>query len=328
MPQNSFYFHHRICERLCIFVALKGMRMKQLIFPPYLQEGDTVMVISPSSKIDENLLKGAQRRLESWHLKVLISKHANDSFGKYAGTVKDRLDDLQRAMDNPEVKAILCSRGGYGAVHLIKYIDFTAFRKNPKWLIGFSDITALHNVFQYNGFASLHALMARHLTVEPEGDACAAYLKNILFGQLPAYSFERNKLNHTGVARGILRGGNMAVSHGLRGTPYDIPAENTILFIEDVSERPHAIERMLYNLKLGGVLDKLSGLIIGQFTDFEEDCSLGKVLYEALADLVKEYKYPICFNFPVGHVTRNFPLINGAEVELTVGTKECGLKFL
>ena len=122
--------------------------------------------------------------------------------------------------------------------------------------------------------------------------------------------------------------GDVAVAYGLRGTPYDIPAEGTILFLEDVSERPHAIERMMYNLKLGGVLEKLSGLIIGQFTEYEEDCSLGKELYPALADLVKEYDYPVCFNFPVGHVTHNLPLINGAKVELTVGKKNVELKFI
>ena len=216
----------------------------------------------------------------------------------------------------------------HGAVHLVDKIDFTAFREHPKWLLGFSDITALHNLFQKNGYASLHSLMARHLSVEPEEDPCVAYLKDILFGNLPVYTCEKHKLNRQGTAEGILRGGNMAVAYGLRGTPYDIPAEGTILFLEDVSERPHAIERMMYNLKLGGVLEKLSGLIIGQFTEYEEDCSLGKELYPALADLVKEYDYPVCFNFPVGHVTHNLPLINGAKVELTVGKKNVELKFI
>ena len=128
-------------------------------------------------------------------------------------------------------------------------------------------------------------------------------------------------MNRLGTAKGILRGGNMAVFHGLRGTPYDIPPEGTILFIEDVGERPYAIERMMYNLKLGGVLEKLSGLIIGQFTEYEEDRAIKKDLYGALFDLVEEYNYPICFDFPVGHVTENLPLINGAEVELISGKK-------
>ena len=272
--------------------------------PPFLQKGDKVVIISPSSKIDKQFLKGAKKRIESWGLKVAIGKHAGGSSGRYAGTVKQRLSDLQDAMNDPKVKAIFCSRGGYGVVHLIDKIDFTAFREHPKWLLGFSDITALHNLFQKNGYASLHSLMARHLTVEPEDDPCVAYLKDILFGNLPAYTCEKHKLNKQGTAQG------------------------TVLFIEDVSERPHAIERMMYNLKLGGVLEKLSGLIIGQFTEYEEDCSLGKELYAALADLVKEYDYPVCFNFPVGHVTYNLPLINGAKVEFTVGKKNVELKFI
>ena len=297
-------------------------------FPRFLHKDDKVVIVSPSSKIDKLFLKGAKKRLESWGLKVAMGKHAGGSSGRFAGTVKQRLDDLQDAMDDPKVKAILCSRGGYGAVHLIDKLDFTAFREHPKWLLGFSDITALHNLFQKNGYASLHSLMARHLTVEPEDDLCSLYLKDILSGNLPVYTCEKHKLNRKGSAEGILRGGNMAVAYGLRGTPYDIPAAGTVLFIEDVSERPHAIERMMYNLKLGGVLEKLSGLIIGQFTEYEEDRSLGKELYAALADLVKEYDYPVCFNFPVGHVTHNLPLINGARVEFTVGKKNVELKFI
>lgn len=297
-------------------------------FPPFLKQGDKVVIVSPSSKIDKHFLKGAKKRMESWGLKVAIGKHAGGSSGRYAGTVKHRLKDLQDAMDDPTVKAILCSRGGYGAVHLIDKIDFTGFCEHPKWLLGFSDITVLHNLFQKNGYASLHSLMARHLTVEPENDPCTLYLKNILFGQLPVYTCEKYKLNKQGSVQGTLRGGNMAVAYGLRGTPYDIPAEGTVLFIEDVSERPHAIERMMYNLKLGGVLEKLSGLIIGQFTEYEEDHSLGKELYAALADLVKEYDYPVCFNFPVGHITHNLPLINGAKVEFTVGKRNVELKFI
>ena len=302
--------------------------MDSLIYPPFLVEGDEVVILSPSSKIDKSLLKGAQKRLESWGLKANISRYAGSSSGKYAGTDKQRLKDLQDAFDNPKVKAILCSRGGYGAVHIIDQLDFTAFNQSPKWLIGFSDITAIHNTIQLNGVASLHAPMARHLTVEVADDICTTHLKDILFGQLPEYTCSKHKHNHKGTAEGILRGGNLAVYYGLRGTPYDIPAEGTILFIEDVGERPHAIERMIYNLKLGGILEKLSGLIIGQFTEYDEDKSLGKDVYGAIADLVKEYDYPVCFNFPVGHVVDNLPLIEGAKVALEVNAKEVKLKFL
>ena len=302
--------------------------MNALTLPPYLCEGDKVVIVSPSGKIDQSFIIGARKRLESWGLKVALAKHAGSSSGRYAGTIKQRLADLQAAMNDKEVKAIFCSRGGYGVVHLIDKLDFTLFAQHPKWLIGFSDITALHNLIQKRGFASLHAPMGRHLTVEAADDPCCGYLRDILFGNLPTYSCEKQKLNRIGTARGILRGGNLAVFYGLRGTPYDLPAEGTILFIEDVSERPHAIERMIYNLKLGGVLERLSGLIIGQFTEFEEDLSLGKELYPALADLLKEYDYPICFNFPVGHVTNNLPLICGAEVELTVTKKSVVFSFI
>ena len=279
--------------------------MNSLIFPPYVHEGDRAIILSPSSKIDKSFLKGAKKRLKSWGLEVIIAKHAGSAHGTYAGSIQQRLKDLQEAMDD----------------------------EKPKWLIGFSDITALHNVFQQNGFASLHAPMARHLTVEPEDDLCCQALKDILFGNKLqeetsfSYTCPAHKLNRKGEGTGILRGGNLAVLYGLRGTPYDIPAEGTVLFIEDIGERPHAVERMMYNLKLGGVLEKLSGLIIGQFTEYEENMSLGKELYGALADLVKEYDYPICFGFPVGHVTMNVPMINGAQVTLEVGKKEVKLTF-
>lgn len=307
--------------------------MDKLIIPPYLHEGDKVVILSPSSKIDKSFLKGAVKRLASWGLQPVLARHAGSSSGTYAGTVSQRLDDLQAAMDDPDTRAILCSRGGYGAVHLLGKLDFSRFRESPKWLIGFSDITALHNLWQREGFASLHAPMARHLTVEPEDDFCTQALRDILTGAIVApegsfsYTCNTHKLNHRGTTEGTLRGGNFAVFNGLRGTTYDIPADGTVLFIEDVGERPHAIERMMYNLKLGGVLERLSGLIVGQFTEYEEKKQLGKELYGALADLVKEYDYPVCFNFPVGHVPMNLPLISGAPVRLEVGKKEVRLTF-
>ena len=307
--------------------------MNSLIFPPYISEGDRVVIVSPSSKIDKAFLKGAVKRLRSWGLEVSLARHAASACGTYAGTIAQRLEDLQAAMDDEETKVIFCSRGGYGAVHLVDKLDFTRFRQHPKWLVGFSDITALHNTFQHEGFASLHAPMARHLTVEPADDPCTLALRDVLFGRRTdtekgfGYTCPAHKLNHRGTAKGTLRGGNLSVFYGLRGTPLDIPPENTILYIEDVGERPHAVERMMYNLRLGGVLDRLKGLIIGQFTEYVENKSLGKDLYGALADVLKEYDMPVCFNFPVGHVTMNVPLINGAEVTLDVGKKETRLNF-
>lgn len=296
--------------------------------PPFLHEGDKVAIVSPSSKIDRFFINGAQKRLESWGLKVSIGKSANSSYKNLAGKLPQRLRDLQASMDDETVKAILCSRGGYGAIHLIDKLDFTHFSRHPKWLIGFSDITALHNLFQINDFASLHAPMARHLTVEPADDPCVLYLKQILFGETPNYVHTKQPLNKLGSAKGILRGGNLSVLYGLRGTRYDFPAEGTILFIEDIGERPYHIDRMIHNLKLGGVLENISGLIVGQFTEFGEEPSLEKEINEQILDIVKEYKYPVCFNFPVGHVSLNYPLICGSKVELNVTKKVTELKTL
>lgn len=300
--------------------------MDTLKFPPYLKAGDKVIILSPSGPIDSFFLKEARKRLESWGLKVKLSKHAGGTCGRFSGTEKQRLDDFQKAINDKEAKLLFCSRGGYGAVHLIDKLDFTAFRENPKWLAGYSDITLLHELFQYEGFASLHALMARHLAVLPEEDICTHYFKEILFGNLPVYPCESHKLNRKGTARGILRGGNLSVLYGIRGTVYDILPENSILFIEDVGERPYHIDRMMYNLKLGGILGKISGLIVGQFTEYDEDPSMGKEVYERIAGMVKEYEYPVCFNFPVGHDDLNYPLVCGAEVELKVTKKGVELK--
>lgn len=302
--------------------------MGMMKYPPYLQKGDKVMIISPSGKIDKGFLAGAKRCLESWGLKVVMAAHAGSSSGRFAGTVKQRTSDIQKALDNEKIKAVFCSRGGYGAIHLIDKIDFTAFKEHPKWLLGYSDITLLHELFQYNGYVSIHSLMARHLSVEPEDDPCKQTLKNLLFGELPQYHFEGHKLNKKGSANGVLRGGNLSVIHGLRGTRYDIPAEGTILFLEDIGERPYHIDRMMNNLKLGGILENISGLIVGQFTEYEEDASLGKEVYEMISDIVKEYEYPVCFNFPVGHVRENYPMICGSNVELNVTKKVTELKTI
>ena len=304
-----------------------------MIIPRSLGPGAKIAIVSPSSIIKPQNVYNALPVLRDRGWEPVVSPHAFDRHGSFAGTADNRYSDLAEALTDPEVDAILCSRGGYGAVHLLERLARLPLEDTPKWLIGFSDITALHNVFQHNGFASLHAPMARHLTVEPEDDFCTLALKDILFGNKLqeetafGYTCPAHKLNHKGEGTGILRGGNISVFYGLRGTPYDIPAEGTILFIEDIGERPHAVERMMYNLKLGGILEKLSGLIIGQFTEYEENMSLGKDLYGALADLVKEYDYPICFGFPVGHVTMNVPMINGAQVTLEVGKKEVKLSF-
>lgn len=306
-----------------------SVKARTCIFPPYLNKGDKVAIISPAGKTDSILLNGATKRLKSWGFSPYIATHAANAYHDYSGTSAERLEDIQRAFDDPETKAILCSRGGYGIVHYMDRIDFTKFKKNLKWVIGYSDVTALHCLLQSHSIASIHAPMAEQMTCESDSDKSLNYLKDILLGHLPQYHINAHPLNHTGKASGILAGGNMSVYHGLRGTRYDIPAKGTILFIEDVGEHYHTIERILYNLKLGGVLDNLSGLIIGQLNKMNtEEWMNGKDIYYSISEMLKDYHYPICFDFPTGHVVNNYPLIEGAKVELNVDKNGVDLHFI
>ncbi|MBQ6939146.1 MAG: LD-carboxypeptidase [Muribaculaceae bacterium] len=298
-----------------------------MIIPQPLHPGDTIAIVSPSSKILPEYIDGAIARLESWGYRTVIGAHAYGNHGNFAGTTEERLSDLRMALHDPEVKAILCARGGYGAVHLLDDITPQEIRDNAKWIIGFSDISALHAAWVNAGVASLHAPMCKHLTLEPDSQASTCYLRAILSGTMPQYQAESHPFNRNGVAHARVVGGNMAVLCGLLRTPYDIFQENTILFIEDVGERTYKVERMLYNLELAGVLPRLAGLIVGQFTDYKEDPGMCATMYEMIAARVARYNYPVAFGFPVGHVTENHPIIEGAEATLSVTSQGTILRF-
>lgn len=294
--------------------------------PPFLIPGDGLAIVSPASIINPDYVKGAVERLTSWQVGVSVSLHCLGELGVYSGTVDERTDDFRNALYTPEVKAILCSRGGYGTVHLLDRLTDDVAR-NPKWIIGFSDISALHALCVSRGIMSLHAPMCKHLTAKPADDRCTQYLRQILFGQIPEYHEKPHPLNRQGEGRGMLVGGNLAVLCGLIGTPYDIFRPGLVLFIEDIAEAPYKIERMLYQLKLAGRLASLSGLIVGRFTEYTENEGLGGTLYELIYRLVEEYDYPVCFDFPVGHVSDNLPLIEGAEVLFSVNKESVDLAF-
>ncbi|NMA73345.1 MAG: LD-carboxypeptidase [Bacteroidales bacterium] len=302
--------------------------MKALQYPPFLKPNDSVIMVSPSSRIDKKLVSKAKERLEAWGLKVSLAKHVVSAYDNYAGTEDDRRVDFQEAMDNKKYKAIFCTRGGYGAVHFIDQLDFTQFKQSPKWLIGYSDITALHLRFNNEGFATLHGPMARHLATAPEGEASLLYLKGLLFGKKPTYFCPSHQLNRKGKATGVLWGGNLSVLGAMQGTPYAVIAKETILFVEDIGEHLHAIERFFYNLKHSGVLDQLSGLIVGQFTDYLENQLLGRRVYRMLSKLLKPYSFPVCYNFPTGHTKMNYPLICGSYVQFNVENEKITLSFI
>ena len=298
-----------------------------MIIPSPLQPNDAIAIVSPSSKVLTQYIDGAVQELTSWGYRVVTGAHAYGAHGNFASTAEERLADVREALLNPSVKAILCSRGGYGAVHLLDSISPQEIRNNAKWMIGFSDISALHAAWVRAGVASLHAPMAKHLSEEGGNHPSTQYLRQILAGEFPTYRVASHNFNRCGEARARIVGGKMAVLCGLLRTPYDIFAENTILFIEDVGERTYKVERMLYNLELAGILPRLAGLIVGQFTDYNEDPGMCATMQEMIAARVAPYGYPVAFDFPVGHVALNHPIIEGVEASLVVSPQEVSLQF-
>ena len=295
--------------------------------PPFLKPNDQIRIVSPSGSIHPELIDGAAKVLSSWGLQVTEGKFARSEYGRFAGTKEQRIADLQEALDDPNVRAILCSRGGYGMAQIIDKLDFTTFTKSPKWLIGFSDITILHNVITNLGIASIHGIMAKHLTELPADSEQVIRMKDCLFGNFPTYAIPPHQQNRTGQASGKLIGGNLSVLMALRGSQFDLPYQNNILFIEDIAEKPYHIDRMMQNLRFSGVLAQLSGLIVGQFSDCDEDPLMKQTISEIILNAVCEYTYPVCFNFPAGHVDYNLPLILGTNASLNVNEIEVKLTF-
>ena len=253
--------------------------------------------------------------LEKWGLKVVVMPHTLTKKGYYSGTVDERMDDLLHSLLDNDIKAILCSYGGYGCVHLLK--DFAPLiKEHPKWIVGMSDCSALHAACQSQGVMSIHSSQCNHLSKFPDSIP-SKMLKQILFGKTHEYQNIPHTLDIYGEATGKLVGGNLTVLTALIGTEYDIFKEGTILFIEDTGEQPYRIERMMYQLELSGALSRINGLIVGQFTGIKENSGFGEP-YELIHNIVKRYKIPTCFGFPVGHLDDNVPLIEGAEYRLKV----------
>lgn len=297
--------------------------------PPALQQGNKAIIVSPAGKIDETLVRNAATVLSEWGLDVTIAQHALCESGRFSGFVEQRLSDLQQAMDDPNIRLIFCSRGGYGVTHLLDKLNFAGIKQNPKWIVGYSDITALHTALQKEGIVSIHAPMAKHFSDEGSGDVSVRYTKALLAGQSVKYDIlttEKSYLNRQGKTTGRLFGGNLTVFCGLLGTPYLKVPKNGILCIEDIGEAPYKIDRMIHQLKLSGILSNLKGLIVGQFSDYEEDNLMYAALYESIQSAVSEYTYPVCFDFPMGHVKHNFPMLLGARVSLSVNRERIILR--
>jgi muramoyltetrapeptide carboxypeptidase len=302
--------------------------MINLLKPEYLKDGDKIGIVSPAGKISSEKIVLAGKTLESWGLNVEIAQHAFGKHFQYSGKDSERIDDFQQLLDNEEISAILCSRGGYGFIRIIDKLDFTSFIKKPKWIIGFSDVTIIHSFLNNTiNTCSIHGAMAKTLAEEPNGNS-SIYLKNMLWGEPIKFEIPFHCLNKTGNTTGKLIGGNLAILTSLIGTPYDFKPEGKILFIEDIGEYLYRIDRMMWSLKLSGKLERLSGIIVGQFTDLKDNESpFGKTAYEIIEEHTHDLNIPICYGFPSGHENENYPLKLNSEALLTVNDNKTSLSF-
>lgn len=297
-----------------------------MITPPYLKQGDAIAIIATARKVSREEMQPAIKILIEWGLKVVEGKNLYKQQNQFAGSDVERLEDFQNALDDSTIKAILFARGGYGTVRIIDKIDFSKFKKSPKWLIGYSDVTVIHShVLTHFGIETIHGPMA--INFSKISDDILKLLRQILFGNNFKLQTSNFKLDRKGTAKGILTGGNLSLLYALNNTPSDIDTKNKILFIEDLDEYLYHIDRMMVALKRSGKLNDLKGLIVGGMTEMKDNAvPFGKTAEEIISEHVAEYNYPVCFNFPTGHVPDNHPMIFGREIELYVGN-DVVLKF-
>ena len=277
-----------------------------------------IRIVSPSGAIDPSYIDGAVTRLRTWGYIVSEGAHARAKWGRFAGTDEERLADLNEALRDASVDAILCARGGYG---LQRILDRVAPITKP--IIGFSDITALHQLAGIEHMPSLHGIMCKHIATLPEESEPIQALRKMLAGEAIEYRWAHHPLNRPGVAEAPIVGGNLSVLYGLQGTPYGLNKlsyQFPILLIEDISERHYHIDRMIRNLSMSGVLAHLSGLIVGQFSDCDDDELMGCSVYETIKEVVADYDYPLLFNAPFGHVEHNLPLWLHRHASIDCGT--------
>ena len=293
---------------------------------PFLKRNDKIAIIATARKISEEELSFAIETLISWGLNPVLGKNIYAIENQFAGSDLQRAEDLQQAINDDSLKAILIARGGYGTVRIIDDVDFSKLKTNPKWIIGYSDVTVLHSHIQTHiGIATLHATMPINFSKNAEA---VETLRKCLFGEKISYQFEANSLNKTGDVSGILVGGNLSLLYALSGTASDIDTNGKILFLEDLDEYLYHIDRMMLNLKRSGKLQNLKGLVIGGFTDMKDNAiPFGKTVEQIILDAVKEYNYPVCFNFPAGHIDKNLAVYFGKQADLKISSTTCFLNF-
>jgi len=300
------------------------MNIKQ---PQSLQQGDLVAIVTTARKIDRAEIQKAIELLESWGLNAVVGKTIGKADHQFGGTDAARVTDFQEVMDNDAVKAIWCARGGYGTVRIIDALDFSKFSMNPKWVVGFSDVTALHSHIHNLRIQTIHGLMP--ITVESSTPEAIISLKNTLFGNTVKHEVPCESQNKYGKGEGELVGGNLSMLYSLLGSESAIKTDGKILFIEDLDEYLYHIDRMMINLKRNGYFNNLKGLIIGGMTKMNDNTiPFGKTAEEIIIDTIKEFGFPVCFNFPAGHLKDNRALVFGRSVEFDVQKEGTTLQFL
>ena len=302
-----------------------------LIQPDYLKAGDTVAIVAPSGILKErtNEIELAKALLKSWNLNVVVGKHVFNQANHFAGTDDERCEDFQQALDDNTISAIWCARGGYGTVRILDKLDYTMFKAHPKWLIGYSDITALHNQMHNEGFESIQAMMCVSLNEDQKGlEETISTFKNTIFGTPLSYELKGSDYNKIGNSSGQLVGGNLTMLHTMLGSNTSIDTTGKILFFEEIGEYAYHIDRMLQSLKRAGYFDHCKGVIVGDITKVRKNTTpWGKPIEQLILDALEDYDFPIAFNMPAGHEKDNRALIFGRGVELKVTKEKANIEF-
>ena len=316
-----------------LMVLRLGVEAQQrLVMPAALKAGDTIAVVSPSSTPDSmTVVKGCQT-LREWGFVPVVGPHALSNWHGFAGTADERAADMLWALRDSTVKAILCSRGGDGAVQVLQRIALNEFYNHPKWVMGFSDATALHSAEVAAGVMSIHCSMCDGISLRGERDSVNAVLRRLMQGELPDYQVPAHPFNQRGEAEGILVGGNLSVLCGLAGSDYDFlnrVDEGLILFIEDTGEGLSKVDRMLHQIEIRGILSKLKGVIVGHFSKYKSPENGFADMYDMLHEYLQHYGIPVCYDFPVGHHSGlNYPMVEGCRARFKVGDEGTSLQFV
>ena len=298
-----------------------------MIQPPALNPGDLIYITAPAKLMDTQAVTYAKKHLEENGFKVLISKNCLGKHHYFSGTDEERLWDLQFGIDHPDVRAILCARGGYGSIRLVDRINWANMLREPKWLIGFSDITVFHHRLNKLGVQSIHGSMP--INFEKNTEAALTTLVNTLKGSWPQFLLPSNQSNKVGIATGNLIGGNLSIVYSMLGTDDQYDFEDSILFLEDLGEHYYQVERMFFALKKSGAFQKIKGLIIGGISELEDtDPPLGLTTEEIVLDQLMFTRIPVLFNFPGGHIEDNRAMVFGKKIQLTVSEGEASVVYL